>query len=95
MLLKRSAEADARDSKGSTALMAAAANGHERVAEMLLRHGAEINLQYNTGVTALMFTARTRRVSTLGTSRPQDGAVLSCAWGTRRSGAVVCQRARP
>ena len=53
LLLKRDAEADARDSGGGTALMVAAAKGHERVAEMLLRHGAGINLQNSLGGTAL------------------------------------------
>ena len=57
LLLKRGAEADARDSGGGTALMVAAAKGHERVAEMLLRHGAGISLQDREGGNALMSAA--------------------------------------
>ena len=57
LLLKRGAEADARDGEDCTALMAAAAHGHEQVAEMLLRHGAGIHLQDSAGITALMMAA--------------------------------------
>ena len=39
---------------GLTLLMGAACNGHERVVELLLQHGAEINLQDSDGGTALM-----------------------------------------
>ena len=39
---------------GLTLLMGAAVYGHERVVKLLLRHGAEINLQSNGGGTALM-----------------------------------------
>ena len=42
---------------GLTLLMGAAVYGHERVVKLLLRHGAEINLQSNGGGTALMFAA--------------------------------------
>ena len=37
--------------------MMAAANGHERVVDLLIRHGAEVNLQSSKGLTALMFAA--------------------------------------
>ena len=37
--------------------MGAAAHGHERVVELLIRRGAEINLQSSDGVTALMGAA--------------------------------------
>ena len=43
---------------GLTLLMGAARYGHERVVELLLRHGAEINLQDSNGGTALMLAAR-------------------------------------
>ena len=42
---------------GLTLLMGAARYGHERVVELLLRHGAEINLQDSDGGTALMDAA--------------------------------------
>jgi len=41
-----------------TPLMAAAAHGHERVVEMLLQRGADVNLQNIVGVTALMLAVR-------------------------------------
>ena len=37
--------------------MSATDNGHERVVELLMRHGAEINLQRSDGSTALMDAA--------------------------------------
>ena len=42
---------------GITLLMAAASRGHERVVELLLQRGAEINLQSGVGWTALMCAA--------------------------------------
>ena len=39
---------------GLTLLMYAAFSGHERVVDLLLRHGAEINLLDSLGRTALM-----------------------------------------
>ena len=39
---------------GITLLISAAGHGHERVVELLLRHGAEINKQSSNGGTALM-----------------------------------------
>ena len=45
LLLRRRAEIKKQESKGRTALMAAASHGHERVIELLLRHGAEIDMQ--------------------------------------------------
>ena len=38
---------------GITLLMGAANNGHERVVELLLRHGAEINLQNSNGLSLI------------------------------------------
>ena len=37
--------------------MGAASQGHERVVELLLQHGAEIDLQTSGGFTALMLAA--------------------------------------
>ena len=42
---------------GLTLLMGAAYHGHERVVDLLLRHGAEVNLQNSNGGTALMAAA--------------------------------------
>ena len=46
-----------RGVSGITLLMGAAFNGHERVVELLLQHGAEINLQRSDGWTALVIAA--------------------------------------
>ena len=45
------------DVSGVTALILAADSGHERVVELLLERGAEINLQGGDGGTALMYAA--------------------------------------
>ena len=42
---------------GITLLMDAAVGGHERVAALLLQHGARVNLQSSNGGTALMAAA--------------------------------------
>ena len=42
---------------GSTALLLAAANGKERVVDLLLQRGAEINKQTSDSFTALMAAA--------------------------------------
>ena len=47
-----------RGVSGLTLLMFAARNGHERVVELLLRHGAKVNLQHSVGCTALMAAAQ-------------------------------------
>ena len=39
--------------------MCAAGQGHERVVELLMQHGAEVNLQDSDGGTALMVAAST------------------------------------
>ena len=49
---------NARDSEGNHALMAAAQEGHEQVADSLLRYGAAIELRNKYGRTALMAAAR-------------------------------------
>ena len=50
-----------QNSKGYTALMRAATEGHERVVDLLLRGGAEIELQDSDGFTALMHAAQATR----------------------------------
>ena len=45
------------DVSGVTALMAAARYGHERMVDLLLQRGAEINKQKSDGFTALMLAA--------------------------------------
>ena len=56
MLLQRGAEIDVQDGKGYTALCAAT-TGHERVVELLLQHGADVNLQISDGAIALVVAA--------------------------------------
>ena len=54
LALRHGAEIDRRSgSSSSTALMQAAGKGHEKVVDTLIRHGAAIDLQANTGDTAL------------------------------------------
>ncbi|MCA1788858.1 MAG: ankyrin repeat domain-containing protein, partial [Thioalkalivibrio sp.] len=58
-LLQRGADPDAisREApyEGKTALMWAADLGHERAAESLLRHGAQVDIRHPKGSTALMY----------------------------------------
>ena len=54
-LLQHGADINLQTSDGFTALMLAAATGHEHVVDSLLRQGAEVDLQSSKGVTALMF----------------------------------------
>ena len=46
-----------QDGDGETALSIAATNGREKLVEMALRHGAEVNQQTTLGKTALMAAA--------------------------------------
>ena len=67
--LKIGGQANARETDGETyftLLTIAATNGHERVVELLLRHGAKINQRSSGGETALMLAAARRheRVAT-------------------------------
>ena len=57
LLLERGADAGAADNNGVTALMAAAAGGHEAMAHILLHHGATAGAADNDGWTALMDAA--------------------------------------
>jgi len=86
---------------GITLLMGAARYGHERVVELLLRHGAEVNLQNSFGGTALMRGGeetgelrRPRRPEPLRTeacTRPASSSnqVLRCAFLTLRCAFVT------
>ena len=51
------AEVDARDSRGSTALIAAATHGHAEVVQLLLDAGAKVNAATERGLTAIMQAA--------------------------------------
>ena len=57
-LLDTGTDANGYDSEGVTALMRAAEAGHTNVVEVLLKHGANVNLRDKTrGMTALMVSA--------------------------------------
>jgi cytohesin len=54
LLLERGAAVDAADSSGSTALGEAASKGHDDVVELLIAHGASVNVRNgDTGATPL------------------------------------------
>ncbi len=53
-LLGRSADVDARDRHGQTALMLAAHAGHREVVELLIGHRANLNTTAKYGLSALM-----------------------------------------
>jgi uncharacterized protein len=53
-LLGRSADVDARDRYGQTALMLAAHAGHREVVETLIAHRANLNITAKFGLSALM-----------------------------------------
>jgi ankyrin repeat protein len=52
-LLVKRVEVDARNAQGWTSLHVAAAGGDIAVVELLLRHGAEVNVQSHVGATPL------------------------------------------
>ncbi|HEY0550945.1 MAG TPA: ankyrin repeat domain-containing protein, partial [Verrucomicrobiae bacterium] len=61
-LLKRGADANARERRGQTALMWAAAEGHAEVVEMLIKAGADIRATLpDSGFTPFFFAARNGR----------------------------------
>ena len=56
-LVKRGAEINARNQKGTTPLMMAAANGHLEIVKALASLGGQVNARNNNGATALMVAA--------------------------------------
>ena len=59
------ADVDRRGVSGRTALMAAAANGHDETVAMLLEHGADVEARDAKGEAALVFAARYQHRSTV------------------------------
>jgi ankyrin repeat protein len=55
--LKQGYNSDERDPENRTALMYAAFNGQAEIVKKLIAAGADVNLQDNTGTSALMFAA--------------------------------------
>ena len=62
---------------GITALIAAAYNGHERVVDLLLQRGAEVNLQDSKGRTALMKAAYSNHDPTVVSRLLRAGADMT------------------
>ena len=60
-LLARGAEVNAKERRGQTALMWAAAEGHAEVARALLQAGAEFRTPLPSGFTPLFFAVREGR----------------------------------
>src|SRR5207302_1335876 len=60
-LLARGADVDARERRGQTALMWAAAEGHAATVEALLRAGADFRTPLPSGFTPLFFAVREGR----------------------------------
>jgi uncharacterized protein len=56
-VLAKSADVNAKDNTGATALMAAAGYGRTAIAQLLLDRGAQVNASGNEGDTALMQAA--------------------------------------
>ena len=61
-LLVRGAKHDARERRGQTALMWAAAEGHAAVVRALLEAGADINATLDSGFTPFFFAVREGRI---------------------------------
>ena len=61
-LLARGADVNAKDRKGQTALMWAAAEGHADVVSTLLAAGADFRTPLPSGFTPLLFAAREGRI---------------------------------
>ena len=57
LLLEQGADVAAAEDDGVTALILAAAGGHEAVAQLLLQHGADVTAANNNGATALIRAA--------------------------------------
>ena len=61
-LLVRGAKHDARERRGQTALMWAAAEGHAAVVRALIEAGADINATLDSGFTPFFFAVREGRI---------------------------------
>jgi uncharacterized protein len=61
-LLEAGAKTDAKDRKGQTAIMWAAADGHADVVDALIRAGADPRERLKSGFTPLLFAAREGRI---------------------------------
>ena len=87
---------DGEVTTGVTLLMDAAENGHERVAELLLQRGAEVNLQNSDGWTALMQAAINghERVVELLLQRGADANTHSRVVPTGRGSRATLAKAR-
>jgi ankyrin repeat protein len=60
-ILERGANVDARDNKGTTALMWASIAGNVSIVSLLLEAGASVNEKDSTGNTPLLWASRYRR----------------------------------
>lgn len=69
--LSTSAQASAKDHQGDTALHYAARNGHEEIAKVLLRSGADLSATNDHGETPLIIAARCGRASYVEWQLPQ------------------------
>jgi ankyrin repeat protein len=61
-LIEAGAKIEARDHKGQTALMWAAAEGHAAVVELLIQHGADVKARLKSGFTPFLFAAREGKI---------------------------------
>lgn len=66
-LLTAGADIDARDDHGQTALMLAAAKGHDHVVEWLVERGATLDITSKYGLSALMLAVVNGRVGSVRT----------------------------
>ncbi|MCK7531099.1 MAG: ankyrin repeat domain-containing protein [Marinilabiliales bacterium] len=58
--MNNGAKADLQTGNGNSALVLASLKGNEETVQLLLEHGAQVNLKTNTGATALFAAAITR-----------------------------------
>jgi Ankyrin repeats (3 copies) len=91
-LLSDGADANARASNGTTALMGAAYGGYPRTTELLIARGAKIDARSNDGATALHYAASGGDVTVVGillkagadpNAKSVDGAT-PLMWAERR-----------
>jgi hypothetical protein len=92
-IFSRGADVNVRNKYGTTALMKAACNGHERMVHALLTRGANPNLKRNDKFTALALAAffgHTETVRTLIEHGANTGTITRCGasaltWATSRT----------